>query len=223
MPRRPRALPVNARPAQVPLALPSLAARIVALVLAMVAISQPYWNYSATIGPSGSWLKFDTNFYGDRVIASTYTSDGTLRDQKVIYYSNSNWEAHNVSAVMENENWLVIGLAGLAGLGTILALPPLRRPQLRPLALLLDVLLLVVAVGAPAYLVVTIGQAANADLSHAISGFMGSATSGGGLTGETWGPAMGWFLVVGASALAFLGFVLGLRPARAPLRAPPGP
>jgi hypothetical protein len=205
------------------LVFPSLAARLVALILAVVAISQPYWNYSVTIGPSGSWLKLDSNFYGDRVIASTYTSDGTLRDQRVVYYSNPNWEAHNVSAVMGNENWLVIALAGLAGLGTLLAVPPVRRPQLRPLALLLDVLLLVVAAGAPAYLAATIGPAANMDLSHSISGFMGSATSGGGFTGETWGPGMGWFLVVGASILAFLGIVLGHRPVKAPQPTAGGP
>lgn len=222
---RPRAFPVNAAPAQAqaPLVVPSLAARLVALVMAIVAISQPYWNYSATIGPSGSWLKINVNFYGDHAITSTYTSDGTLRDQKVVYYSNSNWEARNVSAVMGNENLLVIALAGLSAVGTLLAVPPLRRPQLRPLALLLEILLLAVAVGAPAYLAVTIGQAANTDLSHSISGFMGSATSGGGFTGETWGPALGWFLVVGASISAFFGLVLGHRQVPVPKPAPRGP
>ncbi len=214
---------MNASPGQAPSVSASLPARLVALILAVVAISQPYWNYTASIGPSGSWFKFDTNFYGDRVTASTYNSDGTLRDQRVVYYSNPNWEARNVSAVMVNENWLVIALAGLAGIGTILAIPPLRRPQLRPLAVLLDVLLLVVAVGAPAYLAATIGPAANMDLSHSISGFMGSATGGGGFTAETWGPALGWFLVVGASILAFFGVVLGLRPVKSPEPTAGGP
>lgn len=189
-----------------------IALRLVAVALAVAAVFQPYWTYSATVG---SGIRFATDFYGDRVVGTTYNADGSLRDQRVLYYSNPTFDAPHVAAVMGNENWLVIALAALAGLATVLALPPLRVARLRPLAILFDVLLLVVAVGAPAYLAATIGPAANADLSSSISGFTGSSTSGGGFVGEAWGPALGWFLVVGASIAAFLGLAVGRRPASA--------
>ena len=164
------------------------------------------------------------------------TTNGTLQ-----YSCSSNAPCHNTTSrsysdlnlthvgnLAEAGYLLIITDAVFGLLAVALAFASRNNPRRAGTAIALGVLAMLIAIGAAGYFAVALPGAIGSDSpGHTGSGpwssFYGSTTTSG--LSITWGPAMGWYLAIGAFVLFLVGVVILARsrtdpPAPAPAAVP---
>lgn len=183
---------------------PSRLAVAVALLLVLASLALPFWSLGLAVGPgqvisSYSW----TTVTSDRYQGGVW--DGTT----ILPYTSSLFASRAVASTLGTAYLLVVAL--FVVLAVVLALFSLDFFRAMPTLSLLIVSLVVLGVGLSAlfYPVVTVPGAATTDLGmFTIGGFWGSFSTSSPAMDWSWGPGLGWWVLLVAVVLGNVGAVL---------------
>src|SRR3989475_638959 len=197
---------------------PSRIALGLAVLLVLVSLALPFWSLSQAVGTdtdisSFSWATFTT----DRYRGGAW--DGT----EILPYSSTLSSYRAVASVLATA--YLLDLVLLIVLAVVLALFSLEYGRAMPTLslLILSLIVLGVALVALFFPIVAIPGAATTDVgTFTINGFWGSASTAGPPTGWSWGPGLGWWILLVAVVLGTVGAVLPyVKSIRAMIPSPP--
>lgn len=184
-----------------------MVAGLAAVGLALAAIVIPWWAVS--LGPFCGGLSLTTEF---RLFGFGFASQGSCASNAVVtIISEGNATdyrgAVTVGTVFRATAAFTIGGA-VSGAGMLVcAYLGDSRFRLRAWALPLGVLAFVLCLAAPLFVMALLPGAINQDSdgSSLFAGFWGSTPApGSSVATLTWGPGLGWFLVLAAALLLFV-------------------
>ncbi len=198
---------------------PSRIALGLAIVLVLVSLALPFWSLSEAVGTdqvnisSFSWTTFTT----DRYRGGAW--DGTV----ILPYTSTLSSYRAVASVLGTA--YLLGLVLLVVLAVVLVLFSIEYGRAMPTLslLVLSLIVLGVALFALFFPIVAIPGAATTDVgTFTINGFWGSASTAGPPTGWSWGPGLGWWILLLAVVLGTVGAVLPyVKSIRAMIPSPP--
>ena len=189
-----------------------------AILLVLVSLALPFWSLGGVVGTrqdisSFSWTTVTTDLYRGGAW------DGTT----ILPYTSSQFAYPSVAGVLGTAYLLDVLLFGV--LAVVLGLFSIDYSRTMPTLNLLIVSLIVlgVALFALFYPIVAIPGAATTDVgTFTIGGFWGSAGVPAPRADWSWGPGLGWWILLVAVVLGIVGAVLPyLKSIRA--MAPPAP
>ncbi len=181
---------------------PSRLALGLALLLALIALAQPFW---ALNGVSGSVQQI-RSFSWDRVTTDTYRT-GAWDSTTIQPYSSTPFSF--LAGVLGTA--YILDVVYIIVLSVVLALFSMDTTRTMPTLTLLVISLLVVGLALLAlfYPVVAVPGAATTDVGiFTVNGFWGSAHTSAPPTDWSWGPGLGWWLLLGAVVLGIVGAAL---------------
>ncbi len=173
-----------------------------AVLLAFVSLFLPLWSLGQTVGSdraisSFSWTYATTDGY----------RGGAWTGSETLPYSSSQFSFHAVAGVLSNA--YVVDLVFLVVLAVVLALYSIEYSRTMPTVslLILSVIVVGAALFALFYPIIGIPAAATTDMgTFTIRGFWGSMSDPP--AEWSWGPGLGWWLVLFSVVLGVLGTVL---------------
>ncbi|HLQ41416.1 MAG TPA: hypothetical protein VK189_01015 [Thermoplasmata archaeon] len=197
---------------------PSRLALGLAIVLVLVSLALPFWSLSAAMGTDQNISSFSwATFTSDRYVRGVW--DGTV----ILPYSSTLSPYRAVANVLGTA--YLLDLVFLVVLAVVLALFSMEYGRSMPTLSLLILSLIVVGVALFAlfYPIVAIPGAATEDVgAFTIGGFWGSASTSTPPTGWSWGPGLGWWILLLAAILGTTGAVFPyVKSVRAMIPAPP--
>jgi len=197
---------------------PSRLALGLAIVLVLVSLALPFWSLSAAMGTDQNISSFSwATFTSDRYVRGVW--DGTV----ILPYSSTLSPYRAVANVLGTA--YLLDLVFLVVLAVVLALFSMEYGRSMPTLSLLILSLIVVGVALFAlfYPIVAIPGAATEDVgAFTIGGFWGSASTSTPPTGWSWGPGLGWWILLLAAILGTTGAVFPYaKSVRAMIPAPP--
>lgn len=200
---------------------PSRIALGLAIVLVLVSLALPFWSLSQAVGTdqitiiSFSWTTFTADHY----------RGGAWDGTEILPYTStlSTLSPFRAVASVLGTAYL-LDLVFLVVLAVVLALFSMEYGRSMPTLslLILSLIVLGVALFALFYPIVAIPGAATEDVgTFTIGGFWGSASTAGP-TGWSWGPGLGWWILLLAAILGNAGAVLPyVRSVRSMIPSPP--
>ena len=197
---------------------PSRIALGLAVLLVLVSLALPFWSLSQAVGTDTDISSFSwTTFTTDRYRGGAW--DGT----EILPYSSTLSSYRAVASVLATA--YLLDLVFLIVLAVVLALFSLEYGRAMPTLslLILSLIVLGVALVALFFPIVAIPGAATTDVgTFTINGFWGSASTAGPPTGWSWGPGLGWWILLVAVVLGTVGAVLPyVKSIRAMIPSPP--
>lgn len=181
---------------------PSRIALALAMLFVLVSLALPYWSLGVMIGPDQDVSSFSSS----TVITDRYRG-GSWDGTEILPYTSTQFTFRQVAGVLGTAYLLVVAL--FIVFAVVLALFSTDYGQLMPTLSLLIVSLIVLGVSLLAlfYPIAAIPAAATTDVrTFTIGGFWGSAREP--LQDWSWGPALGWWLLLIAVILGTLGSVV---------------
>lgn len=183
---------------------PSRLALALAVLLALVAFTLPFWSLASVDGnekeiSSFSWATVAT----ERYVGGTW--DGT----EILPYSSTAFFFRALAGVLGTA--YVLDLVFVIVAAVVLALFSMDYLRTMPTVSMLVISLLVVGVGLLAvfYPVVAVPGAATTDLgTFTIGGFWGATRTATPTRDWSWGPGLGWWLLLLSVVLGIVGAVL---------------
>ena len=197
---------------------PSRIALGLAIVLVLVSLALPFWSLSRAIGTdqdisSFSWTTFTTDTYRGGAW------DGTV----ILPYTSTLSPYREVASILATA--YVLDLVLLVVLAVVLVLFSIEYGRAMPTLslLILSLIVLGVALFALFFPIVAIPGAATTDRgTFTITGFWGSASTPSPPTGWSWGPGLGWWILLLAVVSGSVGAILPyVKSIRAMIPAPP--
>ena len=194
-----------------------------AILFTLVSLVQPFWAFSRAVGVnrdigSFGWVTFTADHYNGGVWSLT----------TILPYSSPAFSYSETAGVAGNV--YVLELVYLVVLGLTLGLFRFEFSRKMPPAnlLILSLVVLGVALFALFYPIVAIPGAATTDIgTFTVGGFWGSAEPSPGVT-WSWGPGLGWWLLlvgvvlgVGGAVLPYLKSLRAMVPSATVLRSAP--
>ena len=197
---------------------PSRIALGLAIVLVLVSLALPFWSLSEAMGTDQNISSFSwTTFTTDRYVGGAW--DGTV----ILPYSSTVSPYRAVASVLGTA--YLLDLVFLVVLAVVLGLFSMEYGRAMPtLSLLIrSLIVLGVALFALFYPIVAIPGAATEDVgAFTIGGFWGSASTSAPPTGWSWGPGLGWWILLLAVILGTAGAVFPyVKSVRAMIPSPP--
>lgn len=197
---------------------PSRIALGLAIVLVLVSLALPFWSLSQAIGTDQSISSFSwTTFTTDRYRGGAW--DGT----EILPYTSTLSPYRAIASVLGTA--YLLDLVLLVVLAVVLVLFSIEYGRAMPTLslLILSLIVLGVALFALFYPIVAVPGAATQDVQiFTIGGFWGSASTAAPPTGWSWGPGLGWWVLLLAVILGTAGAVLPyVKSVRAMIPAPP--
>ncbi len=183
---------------------PTRLALALAILLALIALALPFWSLGFVDGneqeiSSFSWTKVTTDRYRGGVW------DGT----EILPYYSTGFSFRAVAGVLGTS--YILDVVFLIVVAVVLALFWMEYARTMPTLSLLVISLLVVGVGMLAllYPIVAIPGAATTDMgAFTIGDFWGSTRTTGPTRDWSWGPGLGWWILLLAVVSGMVGAVL---------------
>gem|GEM_PF-1942514 len=198
---------------------PSRIALGLAIVLVLVSLALPFWSLSQAVGTdqvtttSFSWTTFTTERY----------RGGAWDGTEIFPYTSTLASYRAVASVLATA--YLLDLVLLIVLAVVLVLFSMQYGRAMPTLslLILSLIVLGVALVALFFPIVAIPGAATEDVgTFTVGGFWGSASTATPPTGWSWGPGLGWWILLLATVLGTLGAVLPyVKSVRAMIPSPP--
>jgi len=197
---------------------PSRIALGLAIILVLVSLALPFWSLSQAVGTDQDISSFSwTTFTTDRYRGGAW--DGT----EILPYTSTLSPYRAVASVLGTA--YLLDLVFLVVLAVVLVLFSIEYGRAMPTLslLILSLIVLGVALFALFYPIVAIPGAATEDVGiFTIGGFWGSASTSAPPTGWSWGPGLGWWVLLLAVILGTAGAVLPyVKSVRAMIPSPP--
>jgi hypothetical protein len=185
---------------------PSTLAVFVALLLVVIAATQPFWSYTQT-GVADDEVSVRSYSWG-RMTQEEFVQGAWDKTTVVPYTSPTSFDDLRVREVA-NAFYLVLLVFAAFLFASAIALYGLRkRPGLPLLPVLVLVAALALGSAAVLYAALALPSAAAGDVDSAIRGFWGSG--GTAVRTTVWGAGMAWYLALAALALEGIALVLVL-------------
>jgi hypothetical protein len=197
---------------------PSRLALAISVVLVLVSLALPVWSLSVPV-PNGH----DISSYSWTTVTTDRYRGGAWDGTEILPYTSTQFTFRAVAAVAATGYILIVVL--FIVLAVVLALFSTDYGQLLPTLtlLILSLVILGVALLALFFPLVAVPGAATTDVgTFTIGGFWGSASRGP--AGEySWGPGLGWWILLVATVLGVLGAVLPYLKSVSAMMPPPPP
>jgi len=194
-----------------------------AILFTLVSLVQPFWSFSRTVG-----VNHDIGSFGWVTFTADHYSGGVWSLTTILPYSSPAFSYSETARVAGNA--YVLEVVYLVVLGLTLGLFRFEFSRKMPPAnlLILSLVVLGVALFALFYPIVAIPGAATTDIgTFTVGGFWGSAEPSPGVT-WSWGPGLGWWLLlvgvvlgVGGAVLPYLKSLRAMVPNATVLRSAP--
>lgn len=176
----------------------------VAVALAIIALALPFWSLSLVTGPNQ-----DINSFSWTAITTDHYRSGTWDHTEIVPYTSSSFFFRSIASVLGTA-YILAGVFVMI-LAVVLSLFSMNFVRTRSTVSLLAVSLLVVGVGLLAlfYPLVAIPGAATTDVgTFTFGGFWGSIRTSAPARDWSWGPGLGWWLLLAAVLLGISGAAL---------------
>jgi len=195
---------------------------LIGVVLLIVSLFTPWYTTEA----SGDGITASMNFYPglpttNGTIQYVCSGTGVPCPSSTSY---SDYGINNTGRVAETGYFLIIAGIVFGLLAVILALLGRRKPGRGRAAVAVTIIAVILAIAAPGAFAVELPHAISQDYPGATgtgpwSSFFGSnsTTESGFTLTSTWGPAIGWYLSIGAFVVLWVGVILLLRQRKEPV------
>src|SRR5213080_1420936 len=173
------------------------------ILFTLVSLVQPFWSFSRTVG-----VNHDIGSFGWVTFTADHYNGGVWSLTTILPYSSPAFSYSETARVAGNA--YVLEVVYLVVLGLTLGLFRFEFSRKMPPAnlLILSLVVLGVALFALFYPIVAIPGAATTDIgTFTVGGFWGSAEPSPGMT-WSWGPGLGWWLLLVGVVLGVGGAVL---------------